>query len=252
MAKSAVEDIGRVGDVRISDATIPADAGERMMQDVAPVPVSEAPAIRKRLRHNRRATQGKGKGGKFRAAPGRPARGLLKAGERARGPWDFRKVTGILPLNRDGTIKAVKFRDSLEDEVRRAYAGSNPGLYAWCRGNSATRHEMRALMCEGMLAEHYDELTIEQKLLLMKHLCDASDARDKAMEAIGLDRLSEMPDAIDPMDIAPLPPAELPADVLSPRERSPEEIIGEFEETGEVSRDERTAESQGVSGGDGA
>jgi hypothetical protein len=217
--KKPVVDIGRIGDVRVVTSTVPQRAEERMMREVEPPTGAEAEALKKRLFHNTRRKSGTGgKAGKFEKSRGRKPRGLLRAGQRSRGKYDFRKVTGLLPLSRAGIIRAACFRDALEDNVRKVYAGQNPGFYTWNLANSATRHEMRAMMMEELLAEEWEELTIEQKLLLVKHLCEASDNRDKVLKEIGLGRLSEIPEEIDPWMVRPELPAELPADVISPPE----------------------------------
>jgi len=190
------------------------------MQREVEVAPEEVEGLKKRLRHGR-----KQKGtGRYRKKPGPAPRGLLKAGERARGRWDFRKVSGLLPLTRPGVLMAACYRDSLEDEVKTLFAGTRPGFYTWNVANSAVRHEMRAMMMQEILAEQFEELTLEQKLLLVKHLCDASDKRDEALKKIGLDRLSEMPEDIDPWMVAPEPPEQLPADALAPPDDSVEEM----------------------------
>lgn len=227
-------DPGRIGDVRVSESTIPSGAGKALRKEAEESTPGKSARRRPVLRNTKRGKNGRYAAGERR---GQPARALLKATERARGTWDFRRVMAIVPLSRKGVLHCAMYKEALEQEVLRLYAGSNPGFYAWNVAQTAVRHEMRATMMAELLqaGSKKDEagkelLSIAEKALLIKHLCNASDDRDRALERIGLERLSEMPDAIDPMDIAPLPPAELPADVLSPRERSPGEIIGEFEE----------------------
>ncbi len=183
---------------------------------------------------------------------GQPAIGKLKATVTTNRKWDLSPITGILPISKAGLQRAASFRNAVQEEVRKLFAGTNPGLYAWKVAESAVRHEMRAIMMEELLCKNED-LTVEQKVLLIKHLCDASDSADAALKRIGLDRLSEMPEAIDPWMVAPAPPDELPADVISPPVEAenvaePESASGRSEDDG--SDPGYDVEADGSQGGD--
>lgn len=54
--------------------------------------------------------------------------------------------------------------------------------------HSAVRHEVCALLITKWLHDALDKLTADQRITHAKAICNASDARDRAVKALGLDQ----------------------------------------------------------------
>lgn len=221
MSKKAADgNPGRIGDVRVRGTTIHSSSAESLVQ------VVEVPGQQPRLP----TTNGKRpkykktyRGGGPTKNPGPPPRGLLKATVTTKRKWDFSRVSGLLPISNEGLLEAASFRDAVENGIKELFSGTRPGILTWKRAQTAVLHYLRMVMCLEKLKTDHD-LNFEQSQVCWKAACDASERCDDVLAKIGLNRLSEMPEAIDPWMVAPEPPAELPADVIGPRDDSGEEI----------------------------
>jgi hypothetical protein len=79
-----------------------------------------------------------------------------------------------------------RFRSWVREAVSELRGGPLT-IYDEALANTAARHELRASLAARWLRLAGD-LTIEQKLTLMKTVSDASDARDRCLQRLGLDR----------------------------------------------------------------
>jgi hypothetical protein len=66
--------------------------------------------------------------------------------------------------------------------------GDKVDEYAACIIQSACRHEARALLLQRKLRREVDALTTDQYLALLRDIGSATDARDKCLRALRLDR----------------------------------------------------------------
>jgi len=113
------------------------------------------------------------------------------------------KVGGGQPGNRNRTkhgLRAVRspkgcswidssltaFRRYVQDEILSRDGGAT--LYQEALLQSACRHEQRAMLAARWLRVGGDSLPLSEKLALTKAVCDATDARDKCLDRLGLDR----------------------------------------------------------------
>lgn len=78
------------------------------------------------------------------------------------------------------------FRGLLRDEL-----GPTPSVYQQALAQSATRHETRALLASRWLRLHEKDLSHNDRLAFLKHVGDATDARDKCLQRMGLDKDNE-------------------------------------------------------------
>jgi hypothetical protein len=82
-----------------------------------------------------------------------------------------------------------QFRKELEKAVEAEHG--KIGIYHAALIQTATRHEGRALLCQRLLRKKADTMTPEQTLVYAREIGNASDSRDKALKAAGLDKFSK-------------------------------------------------------------
>lgn len=73
-------------------------------------------------------------------------------------------------------------------------------LYEQAVITSAVRHEGRARLLEKLLAEAWGKMTTVERVAVLKEIGSASDSRDKALKAVGLDERRE-PKTVFPWDL---------------------------------------------------
>lgn len=78
------------------------------------------------------------------------------------------------------------FRRALEAEL--AAAGDRGGIYSSALVQSTVRHETRAQLAARWLRIQGDELSLADRLQLLATISAATDARDKCLERLKLDR----------------------------------------------------------------
>lgn len=209
---------GRIGDVRVKGRTIDPSAAKSVVKVVEVE--GQTPRVYMAAKKGQKKPW---RGGGKKKKPGPAAVGMLKATVTTDRKWDFSRVSGLLPISREGLLEAASFRDAVEYGIKELFAGVRPGIVTWKRAQTAVLHYLRMVMCLEKLKTD-KKLNFEQSQVCWKAACDASERCDDVLAKIGLDRLSEMPEAIDPWMVAPEPPEQLPADALAPPDDSGEEM----------------------------
>ena len=80
----------------------------------------------------------------------------------------------------------ASFRRYVRDELESQHGPVE--LYAEAVLQSAVRHETRALLCARWLRLSGEELDIDKRASLLRDMSSATDARDKCLKILGLDR----------------------------------------------------------------
>ncbi len=97
---------------------------------------------------------------------------------------------GSLPPGASYVRKLVgRFRRAVEQTALDVHGSL--GLYELSLAQSATRHELRAVLATRYLRDSGDGLPLADKLALLKTISDATDARDRCLRSLRLDTKPE-------------------------------------------------------------
>jgi len=116
-------------------------------------------------------------------------RGWLTIGSLPKGASYVRRIVG-------------EFRRQIESGVLTVSGELTPYASALCQ--SATRHEARALLAGRWMRQQGEGLPLSDRLALLKAIADATDARDRCLEKLGL---NAMPKESDPWKMLRTPQA---------------------------------------------
>src|SRR5262245_39936070 len=96
-------------------------------------------------------------------------------------------VTGKLPAGASYVARIVKaLKAELESAVRERYGEID--IYAAALCQSAARHEARELLALRWMRRAAEKLTTEQLLAVQREVGNATDARDRCLKALGLEK----------------------------------------------------------------
>jgi hypothetical protein len=89
-----------------------------------------------------------------------------------------------------GASYVQRLVSGLRRDLERALAKQGERAEIWQAAviQTACRHEARALLLQRKLREQADALTVEQFSMLLRDLSAASDARDRCLKMLGLDK----------------------------------------------------------------
>ena len=99
------------------------------------------------------------------------------------GPWTGRMPKGLEYAGR----QVAKLRRFIEAETRRAHGGEISATHA-CIIASLSTHEARRLTAVKWLADEAPTLKVSERLAVLEVIGRASDARDRCLKSLDLDR----------------------------------------------------------------
>lgn len=113
---------------------------------------------------------------------------------------------GRMPAGCSHLTSAIR---GLEAELTDVVKATHGGLMVAHKAliQSACRHEARAALVQYWLCERAKKMTDSDRLAYLREIGAASDARDRCLKALGLDRAAR-----DTLDSLFLPPPDEPAD----------------------------------------
>jgi hypothetical protein len=123
------------------------------------------------------------------------------------GRWAFLR-TGRLPKKRSYTKRQLNgFAHALDDAIVSKHGEIS--LVNAARKQSVLRHEGRAALLAAYLREQEAELSLADRMALLREISQASDARDKALAALDIDKPTDSDPwaALDVLSHAPEPKA---------------------------------------------